>query len=112
AAKLGLAIETKTAEPISRLAPLMSNVPPARLFDEMQKLLLSGHAVETLKSLRAHGLSHGLLPLLDMILEQPLGHKFIDAALAGTDLRLRQGNGASPAFRSSTLLWHAELGTL
>ena len=55
------------------LAPLMQNVPPARLFDEMQKLLLSGHAVETLRSLRAHGLSHGLLPLLDVILEQPLG---------------------------------------
>ena len=48
----------------------------------MQKLLLSGHAVETVKSLRAHGLSHGLLPLLDVILEQPLGQQFIELALA------------------------------
>ena len=47
AAKLGVAIEPKTAAPIPKLAPLMQNVPPARLFDEMQKLLLSGHAVET-----------------------------------------------------------------
>ena len=62
----------------------------------MQKLLLSGHAVETLRSLRAHGLSHGLLPLLDVILEQPLGHKFIDAALAGTDARVRADKGVSP----------------
>ena len=68
-----LAIDAKTAAPIPKLAPLIQNVPPARLFDEMQKLLLSGHAVETLKSLRAHGLHHGLLPLLDVILEQPLG---------------------------------------
>ena len=111
AAKLGLAIEPKTAEPISRLAPLMSNVPPARLFDEMQKLLLSGHAVETLKSLRAHGLSHGLLPLLDVILEQPLGSKFIDAALAGTDARVREDKGVSPAFLFATLLWHEVLVT-
>src|SRR5262245_18491759 len=44
AAKLGIEIETKTAAPIPKLAPLIQNVPPARLFDEMQKLLLSGHA--------------------------------------------------------------------
>jgi poly(A) polymerase len=106
AAKLSLAIDPKTAAPITRLAPLMSNVPPARLFDEMQKLLLSGHAVETLRSLRAHGLSHGLLPLLDMILEQPLGQRFIDAALAGTDARVREGKPLSPAFLFAALLWH------
>jgi poly(A) polymerase len=111
AAKLGLAIDPRTEEPILRLAPLMANVPPARLFDEMQKLLLSGHAVETLRSLRAHGLSHGLLPLLDVILEQPLGHKFIDAALAGTDARVRADKGVSPAFLFATLLWHEVLVT-
>src|SRR5439155_2382611 len=61
AAKVGLAIDPKTAAPIPKLASLMQNVPPARRFDEMQKLLLSGHAAETLTSLRAHGLSHGLL---------------------------------------------------
>ena len=111
AAKLGFTIDARTEEPITRLAPLMANVPPARLFDEMQKLLLSGHAAETLRSLRAHGLSHGLLPLLDVILEQPLGHKFIDAALAGTDARVREGKGVSPAFLFATLLWHEVLVT-
>jgi len=111
AAKLALAIDPKSQEPIVRLAPLMANVPPARLFDEMQKLLLSGHAVETLRSLRANGLSHGLLPLLDVILEQPLGHKFIDAALAGTDARVRADKGVSPAFLFATLLWHEVLVT-
>jgi poly(A) polymerase len=111
AAKLGFTIDARTEEPIVRLASLMANVPPARLFDEMQKLLLSGHAAETLRSLRAHGLSHGLLPLLDVILEQPLGHKFIDAALAGTDARVREGKGVSPAFLFATLLWHEVLVT-
>ncbi|MEO5766386.1 MAG: polynucleotide adenylyltransferase PcnB [Casimicrobiaceae bacterium] len=111
AAKLDLAIDSKTAEPIPRLAALMANVPPARLFDEMQKLLLSGHSVGTLRSLRAHGLSHGLLPLLDVILEQPLGQKFIEGALAETDLRVREGKGVSPAFLFATLLWHEVLAT-
>jgi len=109
AAKGGLAIDPKTAAPIPKLAGLIQNVPPARLFDEMQKLLLSGHAVETLSSLRAHGLSHGLLPLLDMILEQPLGTKFIEVALAGTDARVRDGKSVSPAFLFATLLWHEVL---
>lgn len=111
AAKLGLGIERKTEEPILRLAPLMQNVPPARLFDEMQKLLLSGHAVETVRSLRSHGLAHGLLPLLDVILEQPLGQKFIDSALAGTDERVRDDKGVSPAFLFAALLWHEVLVT-
>ena len=89
----------------------MQNVPPARLFDEMQKLLLSGHAVETVKSLRRHGLSHGLLPLLDVILEQPLGQRFIDLALANTDARVRENRGVSPGFLFATLLWHEVLAT-
>ena len=109
AAKLNVAIDPKTAAPIPKLAPLIQNVPAARLFDEMQKLLLSGHAVETLRSLRAHGLSHGLLPMIDVILEQPLGQRFIDLALADTDLRVRDGRGVSPGFLFATLLWHEVL---
>jgi poly(A) polymerase len=109
AAKAGVAIDPKTAAPIPKLASLIQNVPAARLFDEMQKLLLSGHATETLSSLRAHGLSHGLLPLLDMILEQPLGTRFIEVALAGTDNRVRAGKPVSPAFLFATLLWHEVL---
>ena len=111
AAKLGLDIDKRTEEPIPRLASLMHNVPPARLFDEMQKLLLSGHAVETVRRLRAHGLSHGLLPLLDVILEQPLGQRFIECALEGTDLRVREDKGVSPAFLFAALLWHEVLVT-
>lgn len=111
AAKLGVAIDPKTAAPIPSLAPLIQNVPPARLFDEMQKLLLSGHAAETLRSLRAHGLSHGVLPMIDVILEQPLGQRFIDLALAETDLRVREDRGVSPGFLFATLLWHEVLST-
>ena len=111
AEKLNVAIDPKTAAPIPKLAPLIQNVPAARLFDEMQKLLLSGHAVETLRSLRAHGLSHGLLPMIDVILEQPLGQRFIDLALADTDLRVREGRGVSPGFLFATLLWHEVLAT-
>ncbi len=109
AAKLGCRIDAKTEAPIAKLAPLIQNVPAARLFEEMQKLLLSGHAGESLQALRAHGLHHGLLPMLDVILEQPLGSKFIDLALANTDRRVREGKPVSPGFLFATLLWHETL---
>ncbi|MEO8741515.1 MAG: polynucleotide adenylyltransferase PcnB [Casimicrobiaceae bacterium] len=111
AAKLGLILEKKTAAPIPELAPLIQNVPPARLFDEMEKLLLSGHAAESVKSLRQHGLHHGVLPLLDVIVEQPLGQRFIELALANTDDRVRQGKSVTPAFLFATLLWHEVLAS-
>jgi poly(A) polymerase len=106
AAKLGFDIDEPTREPILRLAPLIENVPAARLFDEMLKLLTSGHAVACITRLRTEGLHHGLLPLLDVILEQPAGERFVLQALARTDERVRAGKSISPGFLFATLLWH------
>jgi len=72
----------------------------------MLKLLLSGHASACLHRLRTEGLHHGLLPLLDVILEQPLGAKFVNLALAQTDQRIREDKPVSPAFLFAALLWH------
>jgi len=109
AAKVGGHIDPRTRAPISELAELMHNVPPSRLFEEMLKLLLSGHATECLLQLRNEGLHHGLLPMLDVILEQPLGERFVMLALARTDERVREGKGVSPAFLFAALLWHEVL---
>ena len=108
-AKLGLTIAPKTRAPIKKLAPLLSNVPPSRLFDEMLKLLLSGNAVASLTALRGEGLHHGMLPLLDIILEQPMGQRFTELALADTDARVREGKHVSPSFLFACLLWHEVL---
>ncbi|MGN6315435.1 polynucleotide adenylyltransferase PcnB [Trinickia sp.] len=105
-AKLGFEIEDSTREPIQPLADLIHNVPAARLFDEMLKLLLSGHALACLKQLRQQGLHHGLLPLLDVVLEQPHGESFITLALNSTDARVKAGKTVSPGFLFATLLWH------
>jgi len=106
AAKLGFEIEDATREPIQRLADLINNVPAARLFDEILKLLLSGHALACLKRLRKEGLHHGLLPLLDVVLEQPHGESFVTLALNSTDARVKAGKSISPGFLFATLLWH------
>lgn len=109
AAKLKFTIDPATSAPIAVMAPLINNVPAARVFDEMLKLLMSGHALACLQQLRKEGLHHGLLPLLDVVLEQPLGEKFVTLALANTDQRIVQGKPVSPGFLFASLLWHQVL---
>src|SRR5262249_14735988 len=108
-AKLGLTLDAAVRAPIREMAELIENVPPSRLFDEMLKLLFSGFSVDCLRRLREDGLHHGLLPLLDVILEQPLGEKFVMLSLANTDERVRAGKSISPGFLFATLLWHEVL---
>ncbi|MGB7542287.1 MAG: polynucleotide adenylyltransferase PcnB, partial [Burkholderiales bacterium] len=109
AAKLGFTIDERTRAPIRDLAPLLENVPASRVYEEMHKLLLSGHAATSLRELRNQGLHHGLLPLLDVIFEQPLGERFVMLALEQTDERVRAGKPVSPAFLFAAMLWHEVL---
>ena len=105
AAKLDFTIDEPTAAPIKAMADLLDNVPSARLFDEMLKLLTCGYSLKCLQQLRAMGLHHGLLPLLDVVLEQPAGERFVTQALTNTDLRIQQEKTISPSFLFATLLW-------
>ncbi len=109
AAKLGMELDPGTRAPIREMAELVHNVPGARLFEEMLKLLLSGHAVACIRRLRAEGLHHGLLPMLDVILEQPMGERFVMLALERTDERVRADKTVSPGFLFAALLWHEVL---
>ncbi|MFM9913410.1 MAG: polynucleotide adenylyltransferase PcnB [Methylophilaceae bacterium] len=108
-AKLGLTIDRATEAPIAKLADLLQDVPPSRLFEEMLKLFLSGHAMESAAALREHGLHHGVLPMLDVVLEQPMGERFVNLALQNTDDRIAQDKAVSPAFLFASLLWHEVL---
>lgn len=108
-AKLGLKLDRATEKPIPQMADLLKDVPESRLFDEMLKLFLSGHAMESARELRKHGLHHGLLPLLDVALEQPLGERFVTLALQNTDDRVLSDKPVSPSFLFATLLWHEVL---
>ncbi len=105
AAKLGFKMEAATERAIPKMAGLLENVPAARLFDEMMKLFTSGHAEECLVSLRKEGLHRALLPMLDVILSEPEGEKFLMLALKRTDERIAVGKKISPAFMFCTLLW-------
>jgi len=108
-AKLDFRLDVETAAGIGELKDLLDNVPQSRLLDEVLKMLLSGNSVECIQQLRKMNLHHGLLPLLDVILEQPMGEKFIMLALRNTDERIGQDKTVSPAFLFAALLWHEVL---
>lgn len=104
-AKLGFKVERTTDKAIAQMAGLLGNVPSARLFDEMIKLFTCGHAEECLIKLRKAGLHRSLLPMLDVILDEPDGERFLMLALRRTDERIASGKKISPAFLFATLLW-------
>ncbi|MCK6423822.1 MAG: polynucleotide adenylyltransferase PcnB [Burkholderiaceae bacterium] len=110
AAKLGFAIEPATRAPILRMADLLGNVPASRLFDEMIKLLQTGHALASLEELRRQGLHRGVFPILDAVLDDAHRHdgreKFIHLALSDTDRRVQDGRPVAPSFMLACMLWH------
>ena len=108
AAKLGFEIEESTAAPIHSLAPLIGKVAPARMFDEVLKLLQTGHGVATLRQLIRFDMFQYLLPGTDRMLDSELYpvKTLVDCALRNTDRRLNQGKNVNPAFLFAAMLWY------
>ena len=105
ASKLQFKIDEATLEPISRLAPLLANVPEARLFDEAVKLLTCGRAIDCTEKLRQLGLYRNVIPLLEVALKEQKGERFLMLAMKRTDERIAIGKKVSPSFLFATLLW-------
>nr|WP_207061529.1 polynucleotide adenylyltransferase PcnB [Motiliproteus sp. SC1-56] len=111
AAKLGFTMAEETEEPICRLAPLLGDIPAARLFEEVLKLLLGGRGEETFKLLREFNLFTPLFPATQRLLERggdqaELCEELIIAALRNTDKRIKKGKSVTPAFIYAAMLWH------
>jgi poly(A) polymerase len=101
AAKTKFSIEPSTLAPIETLGDLIQDVPSSRLFDEILKLLMSGHAWASIQGLKDVGLHQKILPLIDAILENEDRALFVKKSLDNTDLRVRAGKPISPG-------WHAK----
>jgi poly(A) polymerase len=107
AAKLaasGFKLETKTAAPLKRAVKLLADVPQSRLFDEMLKLLQTGHALASIEQLKLQGLQKGIYPLLDIVVERA-DDPFVKAALNDTDRRVGEGKPVAPSFLLACVLW-------
>ena len=101
---LGFNLDAKTAAPLVRSQALLADVPQSRLFDEMLKLLQTGHALATIEQLKKLGLARGIYPLLDLVVERA-DTPFVQAALADTDRRVNEGKPVAPSFLLATALW-------
>jgi poly(A) polymerase len=101
---LGFALDGKTSAPLVALQPLLMHVPQSRLFDEMLKLLQTGHALASIEQLNKLGLSRGIYPLLDVVIERA-GQPFVAAALRDTDRRIAEGKTVAPSFLLACVLW-------
>jgi len=106
-AKLGVSVDPATAAPIRKMARLLQDVPPARLFEEVCKLLLTGHGHASFNALQEFGLASSVFPAL-----KPVGKDgrvaagpLLLRALENTDLRVREDRPVTPAFLFATLLW-------
>ena len=101
---LGFKLESKTAKPLATMLNLLADVPQSRLFDEMLKLLQTGHALASVAQLQSLGLHKGIYPLLDVVVERA-DTPFVKAALADTDRRVGEGKPVAPSFLLACVLW-------
>lgn len=103
-AKLQFEIESDAAAAIKKFGFLLRDIPPARLFEEILKLFMSGHGEASFASLRRHDLLGWLFPATaNAESEQHL--ELIRLALASTDQRIREEKPVTPAFVLAALLW-------
>ncbi len=101
---LGFKLEAKTGKPLAQSASLLADVPQSRLFDEMLKLLQTGHALASIEQLKKLGLATGIYPLLDVVVERA-DTPFVQVALADTDRRVGEGKPVAPSFLLACVLW-------
>lgn len=108
ACKLGFTIEPTCEEAIRQAAPLLREIPSARLFEETLKLFHYGTALAAFEKLRHYDLFEHLFPET----EDCLGHEehdfpltFVGHGLANTDRRIGEAKPVNPAFLFAVLLW-------
>jgi poly(A) polymerase len=113
AAKLAFTIHPDTASPIPKLAWMLDGVPPARLFDEVNKVFLAGSAHAAFELLGQLQLLEHLFPDLANALQDATANdsarELVRLGLQGTDERVRADKSVTPTFLFAILMWPAIL---
>lgn len=114
AAKLNMTISPETAEPLPRTAALLHDVPPARLFEEVLKLLQAGYGYQTYMLLREYSLFQPLFPTITRYFtergDSPM-ERIISQVLKNTDTRIHNDMRVNPAFLFAVMFWYPLLET-
>lgn len=103
--KMSFKLDGPTAKPIHKLAPLLAEIPAARLFDEVLKVMLNKQAVNNFLQLRDLGLFAQLFPQTEKAIEDARSYNFVVGALLNTADRMKNDASVSPAFFYAALLW-------
>lgn len=113
ACKLDMHMDAETEAAIAPNADRLADIPSARLFDEVLKLLQTGHGLATFRTLQHQGLFQYLFPESAACLAseaeagETAGLTLIETALTNTDERLRLEKPVTPAFLFGALMWPA-----
>jgi poly(A) polymerase len=107
-AKLDFVLDEATAAPIAELKGLLSQVPPARLFDETQKLFLTGHGERSFDVLRQRDLLGVLFPAVERYFTAHPGslvEQLLRQGLRNTDERVAADKPVTASFLFALLCY-------
>lgn len=108
AVKLAFRLHHDCEEAIAPNAHLLAGIPPARLYDEISKLFLTGYGVQTFELLRQYGLFSVLFPATDKSLmyeEADFPKMMVIKALENSDQRIADNKPVTLYFLIAALLW-------
>ena len=99
--KLGAELSDEVKNCILDQAPLLSNISPARLYEECIKLFHNEYSFEVYEQLEKYG-------LLKHLFKQTHKNDFIKKALLNTTARIKQNKPVTPVFLFAVFLWQAQ----
>lgn len=106
--KLGLQLDDESAIALKQHKAMIQEVAPARLFDEIIKILLTPYAGNALDRMVETGLFAELFPATaEQFDSDPRTLKLLQAAMKNTESRLNDDKRVAPFFLYAVLLWPA-----
>ena len=105
-AKLKFELESDLQNSIRLLGHLLQNVPPARLFEEVLKLFMSGHGTAAFESMMENDIYEWLFPDSERSMKNNATEELVRLALTSTDQRIAKQMPVTPAFIYAAILWY------
>ena len=102
---LNLKLRNSLKNDLINFAHLLQDIPPARKYEEILKLLLTGNAKNNFTLLLELHILKFLLPRTAEQCSSQKKHLFVLNALSNSDNRVKKGLPLTPAFLFSVLLW-------
>lgn len=103
ASKLDFSIEKRALPIIKKYKAQITEMPPARVYEEVIKLFLLGHGERSYKILKELGIFEILFPHTNYL--NTNYDQFFESALRDTDQRFHNNKTLNPGFLFATLLW-------